>query len=189
MQASYERYHEQSTFWRNAQLELYSLPTSLGPVQSKMRAAGLSWNGPKPIEGADSRSSGRKLVGLSWMSFIIAAFPSGISIARFFLRESGFKTGEIAPLDTDGEVWRRLQFTFPNRIATEACEQILYFDSRNRHRRTDHLRSDLTVNSVAHCAHQDFQELSYQPCEGHALLTETASSRRKAFHSISRYSI
>jgi hypothetical protein len=46
----------------------------------------------------------------------------------FFLTESEFKTGEIAPLDTDGEVWRRLQFTFPNRIATEACEQILYFD-------------------------------------------------------------
>jgi len=76
----------------------------------------------------------------------------------FFLTESGFKTGEIAPLDTDGEVWRRLQFTFPNRIATEACEQILYFDSGNRHRRTDYLRSDLTANSVAHflSAHQDF---------------------------------
>ena len=76
----------------------------------------------------------------------------------FFLTENGFKTGEIAPLDTDGELCRRLQFTFPNRIATEACEQILYFDSGNQHRRTDYLRSDLTANSVAHflSAHQDF---------------------------------
>jgi hypothetical protein len=37
----------------------------------------------------------------------------------FFLTQSGFKTGEIASLDIDGEEWRRLQFTFPNRTATE----------------------------------------------------------------------
>ena len=62
----------------------------------------------------------------------------GISIwnfinCPFLLAESGFKIGEIAPLDTDGEVWRRLHVTFPDRIATEACEQILDFDFRNRH--------------------------------------------------------
>jgi hypothetical protein len=90
----------------------------------------------------------------------------GISIWNFincpFLHaESGFKIEEIAPLDADGEVWRRLHVTFPDRIATEACEQILYFDFRNRHRRTDYLCSALTANTVAHFlgAHQDFSEI------------------------------
>jgi hypothetical protein len=90
----------------------------------------------------------------------------GISIwnfinCPFLLAESGFKIGEIAPLDADGEVWRRLHVTFPDRIATEACEQILYFDFRNRHRRTDYLCSALTANTVAHFlgAHQDFSEI------------------------------
>jgi hypothetical protein len=90
----------------------------------------------------------------------------GISIwnfinCPFFLAENGFKIGEIAPLDDNGEVWRRLHITFPDEIATEAREQILYFDFRNRHRRTDHLCSALTANSVAHflSAHQDFSEI------------------------------
>ena len=90
----------------------------------------------------------------------------GISIwnfinCPFLLAESGFKIGEIAPLDADGEVWRRLHVTFPDRIATEACEQILYFDFRNRHRRTDYLCSALTANTIAHFlgAHQDFSEI------------------------------
>jgi hypothetical protein len=89
----------------------------------------------------------------------------GISIwnfvnCPFFLAEGGFKIGEIAPLNVDGEVWRRLHVIFPDRIVTEAREQILYFDSRNRHRRTDYLRSD-TANSIAHflSAHQDFSEI------------------------------
>ncbi len=111
-----------------------------------------------------SRSSGsRVVIGLSWMSSIIAEsriwefhqLPVSPS------RKAGFKIGEIAPLDADGEVWRRLHVTFPDRIATEACEQILYFDFRNRHRRTDYLCSALTANTVAHFlgAHQDFSEI------------------------------
>lgn len=90
----------------------------------------------------------------------------GISIwnfisCPFFLAEGGFKVGEMPPLEADGEVWRRLHVVFPDGIATEAREQVLYFDSLNRHRRTDYLRSDLTGNSVAHflSAHQDFSEI------------------------------
>jgi hypothetical protein len=107
-----------------------------------------------------------KLGSMARWTELDVVYYCGISIwnfvnCPFFLAEGGFKIGEMAPLNTDGEEWRRLHVMVPDRIATEAREQILYFDSRNRHRRTDYLRSDLTANSIAHLlsAHQDFSKI------------------------------
>ena len=112
---------------------------------------------PEDFAGLGSRAHWTELDVVYYCGISIWNFIN----CPFLLAESGFKIGEIAPLDADGEVWRRLHVTFPDRIATEACEQILYFDFRNRHRRTDYLCSALTANTVAHFlgAHQDFSEI------------------------------
>jgi hypothetical protein len=49
----------------------------------------------------------------------------------------GFVTGEIAPIEADGETWRRLKVTFPDHIKTHTGQQILCFGPDGLLRRHD----------------------------------------------------
>ncbi|SEG68067.1 hypothetical protein SAMN05216223_10856 [Actinacidiphila yanglinensis] len=49
----------------------------------------------------------------------------------------GFATQEIAPVDVDGETWRRLQVTFPDHVKTHTRQQISCFGPDGLLRRHD----------------------------------------------------
>jgi hypothetical protein len=49
----------------------------------------------------------------------------------------GFVTEEIAPIEVDGETWRRLQVTFPDNIKSHTCQQISCFGPDGLLRRHD----------------------------------------------------
>jgi len=50
----------------------------------------------------------------------------------------GFETQEIAPWYENGESWRRLQVTFPDRVASHVKEQVTYFGPDGLMRRHDY---------------------------------------------------
>jgi hypothetical protein len=56
----------------------------------------------------------------------------------FLYTQPGFITEEIAPIDVDGETWRRLKVTFPDRIKSHTREQILCFGPDGLLRRHDY---------------------------------------------------
>jgi hypothetical protein len=55
----------------------------------------------------------------------------------FLYTGAGFATEEIAPIDFDGETWRRLKVTFPAHIKSHAREQISCFGPDGLLRRHD----------------------------------------------------
>jgi len=90
-------------------------------------------------------------------------FYCGISIwnvvnCLFGLADRASTIEEVTPFSADGEVWRRLRISIPPALATEAREQVLYFDAQSQHRRTDYIRSDLIGGPIAHIltAHEAF---------------------------------
>jgi hypothetical protein len=63
----------------------------------------------------------------------------------------GVETREVEPWTEDGEVWRRLEVTFPDPIATHSRVQTYYFDAETGlQRRMDY---DVEVNGGAEVAH------------------------------------
>ena len=56
----------------------------------------------------------------------------------FTWAEPGFSTIELEPWQEDGETWRRLQVTFPERIATHSRVQTYYIDAQGLIRRHDY---------------------------------------------------
>lgn len=56
----------------------------------------------------------------------------------FLYTQDGFATEEIAPIDVKGEVWRRLQVTFPARIKSHTRTQISCFGPDGLLRRHDY---------------------------------------------------
>jgi hypothetical protein len=56
----------------------------------------------------------------------------------FAWAEPGFSTVELEPWQEDSETWRRLQVTFPERIATHSRVQTYYIDARGLIRRHDY---------------------------------------------------
>ena len=56
----------------------------------------------------------------------------------FLYTQDGFATEEIAPIEVKGEVWRRLQVTFPNRIKSHTRTQISCFGPDGLLRRHDY---------------------------------------------------
>jgi hypothetical protein len=61
------------------------------------------------------------------------------------------ETREIEPWAEDGEIWRRLEVTFPETIASHSTVQTYYFDSKTGlQRRMDY---DVEVNGWANVAH------------------------------------
>lgn len=55
----------------------------------------------------------------------------------FLYTWSGFATEEIAPIEADGETWRRLQVTFPDHIKSHTRQQISCFGPDGLLRRHD----------------------------------------------------
>ena len=56
----------------------------------------------------------------------------------FLYTQDGFETKEIAPIEVKGEVWRRLQVTFPDRIKSHTRTQISCFGPDGLLRRHDY---------------------------------------------------
>jgi hypothetical protein len=56
----------------------------------------------------------------------------------FLYAQPGFVTEEISPIDVDGERWRRLKVTFPDRIKSHTKEQISCFGPDGLLRRHDY---------------------------------------------------
>jgi hypothetical protein len=50
----------------------------------------------------------------------------------FLLAGEGFVSEELTPWQEDGQSWRRLNVTFPSRIATHSPEQTFYFDQQGQ---------------------------------------------------------
>jgi hypothetical protein len=71
----------------------------------------------------------------------------------FLLNETGFVIEELEPWQEDGETWRRLRATFPERIACQNREQVFYFGP-------DGLlhRHDYNVDSVAGVSAADYTD-------------------------------
>jgi len=55
----------------------------------------------------------------------------------FLYTSPGFVTEEIAPIEVDGETWRRLQVTFPDHVTSHARQQISCFGPDGLLRRHD----------------------------------------------------
>jgi hypothetical protein len=56
----------------------------------------------------------------------------------FLYTQNGFVTEEIAPIEVDGEVWRRLQVTFPDQIKSHTRTQVSCFGPDGLLRRHDY---------------------------------------------------
>jgi hypothetical protein len=56
----------------------------------------------------------------------------------FLYARAGFKTEEIASIQVDGEIWRRLKVTFPNNVTSHTREQISCFGPDGLLRRHDY---------------------------------------------------
>jgi len=56
----------------------------------------------------------------------------------FLYTQAGFATEEIAPIEVDGEIWRRLQVTFPDDIKSHTRTQISCFGPDGLLRRHDY---------------------------------------------------
>ena len=56
----------------------------------------------------------------------------------FLYTQEGFETEEIAPIQVNGETWRRLKIIFPNRIKSHTREQISCFGPDGLIRRHDY---------------------------------------------------
>ena len=70
----------------------------------------------------------------------------------FAFAEAGFSTVELEPWHEDGETWRRLQVTFPERIATHSRVQTYYIDAQGLIRRHDY-RVDILGPAKTDSAH------------------------------------
>jgi hypothetical protein len=58
--------------------------------------------------------------------------------APFNFTLSGYETRELEPWKEGPEIWRRLEVTFPDRIATHNKVQIFYYDEKGFQRRHDY---------------------------------------------------
>jgi hypothetical protein len=56
----------------------------------------------------------------------------------FSYTEDGFETEEIAPIEVDGEIWRRLKVTFPDTVKSHTRAQISCFGPGGLLRRHDY---------------------------------------------------
>ena len=70
----------------------------------------------------------------------------------FTFAEPGFCTVELEPWEEDGETWRRLQVSFPERIATHNRVQTYYIDAQGLIRRHDY-RPDVLGPAETDSAH------------------------------------
>lgn len=77
-----------------------------------------------------------------WDDIHVAFFSSGAIwtylTTPFLYTYDGFMTEEIAPIQADGETWRRLEVTFPDTVKSHTREQISCFGPDGLLRRHDY---------------------------------------------------
>jgi hypothetical protein len=101
---------------------------------AKGRLIDLRWNPRAAFVGRD--------VDTPWDALDLAYF-TGCALwtsltVPFLLNETGFVIEELEPWQEDGETWRRLRATFPERIACQNREQVFYFGPDGLLRRHDY---------------------------------------------------
>lgn len=72
--------------------------------------------------------------------------------APFMLAGPGFTTRELEPHEENGEIWRRLEVTFPEDFPTHCAVQVFYFGDDFMLRRIDYV-TDVLGGVGAHYAH------------------------------------
>jgi hypothetical protein len=77
--------------------------------------------------------------------------------APYLFTYPGVRTREIAPWTEEGRVWRRLEVTFPDSIATHCPCQVFYFDQTGLLQRMDY---QVEVSGGAPAAHYVANHLS-----------------------------
>ena len=77
----------------------------------------------------------------------------------FLFALPGLETEEIQPWQENGEVWRRMNVTFPSSIATHSAVQTFYFDQTGLLKRNDY---DVDISGGTPSAHyvSEFKEFS-----------------------------
>ena len=90
----------------------------------------------------------------SWDDLHVAYF-SGYAMwtyitQPFLYAYQGFETREIDPWEEEGEVWRRLEVTFPDYIASHTRRQVSYFGPEGLIRRHDYAVDVLGGSAGAH---------------------------------------
>lgn len=103
-------------------------------------------------------SFGGHRVDTPWDSLQLAYF-AGYAMwtyltTPFLFVVDGVTTEELEPWPEDGEMWRRLQVTFPDSIATHSTVQIFYFGSDALLRRHDYDAEVLGGTPAAHYVHE-----------------------------------
>ncbi|MQY18715.1 hypothetical protein [Nocardia macrotermitis] len=79
----------------------------------------------------------------------------------FLLTWPGFVGEEIAPIEADGETWRRLRVTFPDHIKTHAREQVFCFGPDGLLR-----RHDFTIDIVDPTTESHLYATGYRDVDG-----------------------
>jgi hypothetical protein len=90
----------------------------------------------------------------SWDELHVAYF-SGYAMwtyltQPFLYSYQGFETREIDPWEEEGEIWRRLEVTFPDDIASHTRRQVSYFGPEGLIRRHDYAVDVLGGAAGAH---------------------------------------
>ncbi|MEU1202367.1 hypothetical protein ABZ446_39975 [Streptomyces sp. NPDC005813] len=68
----------------------------------------------------------------------------------FTFSSPGFRSVELPPIVEEGEIWRRLEVTFPDHIATHCRRQVFFFDSDGLLRRHDYTPEVVNAGPAAH---------------------------------------
>ncbi|MHB9856055.1 hypothetical protein ACSYGO_43385 [Streptomyces krungchingensis] len=76
----------------------------------------------------------------------------------FTFGSPGFRSVELPPVVEEGEIWRRLEVTFPEHIATHCRRQVFFFDSDGLLRRHDYTPEVVNAGPAAHypSAYEEF---------------------------------
>ncbi|WP_028800062.1 hypothetical protein [Streptomyces sp. 142MFCol3.1] len=76
----------------------------------------------------------------------------------FTFGSPGFRSVELPPVVEEGEIWRRLEVTFPDHIATHCRRQVFFFDSDGLLRRHDYTPEVVNAGPAAHypSAYEEF---------------------------------
>ncbi|MFE0517285.1 hypothetical protein, partial [Streptomyces sp. NPDC058964] len=109
----------------------YPFTNNLRTSLTAERVAIETVSGEVKAERFNPRASFPSDVTAPWDDLHVAYF-AGYAMwtyltSPFTFRWDGFEALVLSPVTEEGEVWRRLQVTFPDHIATHCREQVFYF--------------------------------------------------------------
>jgi hypothetical protein len=134
------------------------------PQRVRARSAG-AWNAGRLVESRDDPEAAfaGQTLETPWDKFHVAYFASEALwtylTSPFLYTYPGFESEEIEPWHENGEEWRRLKVTFPDRIASHTKTQITHFGPDGLMRRHDYTVDILGGNSGTNyvSGYRDFQ--------------------------------